>query len=356
MLNKGIENIEELALTAQALVAEGKGILAADESSGTIKKRLQSVGVESTFENRRSYRELLFTAPGIEDAISGVILFDETIHQKSADGQLFADLLLERNIMPGIKVDKGKIDLPGFPGEKVTEGLDGLVSRLAHYRAVGALFAKWRAVYAIAEFLPTRTAIEVNAHALARYAALCQAAGLVPIVEPEVLMDGAHGIERCELVTGAVLQAVFNELLAQAVVLEGMLLKPNMILPGKDSAQEVTPQEVAEATLRCFRRVVPAAVPGIVFLSGGQSPQDATERLNALNLFAGQPWELSFSFGRALQEPVLDTWRGEETKRSLAQKRFLHRARCNGAARTGAYDLQMENVSDEELHQLEFSA
>lgn len=342
MENKLLNNFDALALIAQALVAAGKGILAADESEGTIQKRLNSIDVSSTAENRRTYRELLFTAPQIETAISGVILFDETIHQATKDGRPFPQLLHERNILPGIKVDKGKIDLPGFAPEKITEGLDGLGERLRHYRELGAVFAKWRAVFTIGPHLPTRTCIQANAHALARYAALCQANGLVPIVEPEVLMEGAHGIERCEVVTGAVLQAVFAELLAQGVVYEGILLKPNMVLPGKDSGQFVTAPQVAEATLRCFRRVVPAAVPGIVFLSGGQGAQEATERLNAMNQAGDQPWELSFSFGRALQQPVLQAWLGQEENAAKAQHYFHHRARCNHAARFGEYDPQME--------------
>lgn len=338
-------HIKSLAQTAQQLVAPGKGILAADESDQTIQKRLNSIGVESTEENRRAYRELLFTTYQIEEAISGVILFDETIHQQAADGRPFPQLLAEKNILPGIKVDKGKIDLPGFPGEKITEGLDGLADRLARYRELGAVFAKWRAVYTIGDYLPTRTAIYANAHALARYAALCQAAGLVPIVEPEVLMDGAHTIEQCEVVTGAVLQAVFSELLAQAVAFEGILLKPNMVLPGKDADQTVTPEQVAEATLRCFRQVVPAAVPGIVFLSGGQSAQEATARLNAMNQQASiRPWELSFSFGRALQAPVLEAWQGKSENVAAAQQAFYHRARCNKAARQGEYSSQMEEM------------
>ncbi len=342
MKDKLLKNREELSRIAQALVAEGKGILAADESTGTIKKRLNSIGVESTTENRRAYRELLFTTINVEEAISGVILFDETIHQKAEDGRPFPQLLQEKGILPGIKVDKGKIDLPGFTGEKVTEGLDGLADRLLHYRELGAVFAKWRAVFTIDDYLPTRTGIHVNAHALARYAALCQAAGLVPIVEPEVLMDGDHDIDRCEVVTGAVLQAVFAELLTQGVIYEGMLLKPNMVLPGQDSEQSVSPEEVAEATLRCFRRVVPAAVPGIVFLSGGQGPQEATARLNAMNRRGRQPWELSFSFGRALQEPVLQAWQGKAENAAQAQRLFYHRARCNSAARYGTYSSQLE--------------
>lgn len=342
MRNKMLENVKDLSQTAQALVTAGKGILAADESEGTIKKRLNGVGVESTEENRRAYRELLFATQNMEEAISGVILFDETIHQSTKEGKPFPQFLQDKGVIPGIKVDKGKIDLPGFEGEMVTEGLDGLADRLMHYRELGAKFAKWRAVYSISAHLPTRTCINANAHALARYAALCQDNGLVPIVEPEVLMDGSHDIDRCEVVTGAVLQAVFAELLAQGVTYEGMLLKPNMVLPGKDSGQYVTPEQVADATLRCFRRTVPAAVPGIVFLSGGQGPQEATERLNAMNKFGHQPWELSFSFGRALQEPVLEAWRGQEEDVAKAQRLFYHRAKCNSAARFGDYSLDME--------------
>ena len=339
-------NEAALASIAQALVVTDKGILAADESEGTIKKRLTSINVNSTEENRRAYRELLFNTPNIEEAISGVILFDETIHQKDSEGRPFPQLLQEKGIIPGIKVDKGKIDLPGFAGESVTEGLDGLGIRLDHYRELGARFAKWRAVFTIGAHLPTRTGIQVNAHALARYAALCQAHGIVPIVEPEVLMDGNHDIDHCELVTEAVLQAVFAELLAQGVTYEGMLLKPNMVLPGKDSQQSVTPEQVAEATLRCFRRTVPAAVPGIVFLSGGQSPEEATVRLNAMNaLDAAPPWELSFSYGRALQQPVLQAWQGKEENVFNAQHLFYHRAKCNSAARSGSYSPQMEEVA-----------
>lgn len=343
MKNKMTSNTAELALTAQALVAPGKGILAADESEGTIKKRFTSIGVSSTEENRRAYRELLFTTLNMAEAISGVILYDETIHQEDAEGRPFPQLLQQKGIIPGIKVDQGKIDLPGFDGETVTEGLDGLGQRLDHYRELGAKFAKWRAVFTIGDHLPTRTGIQVNAHALARYAALCQAHGIVPIVEPEVLMDGEHDMAQCELVTGAVLQAVFAELLAQGVSYEGMLLKPNMVLPGKDSGQTVSPEEVAEATLRCFRRTVPAAVPGIVFLSGGQSAEEATVRLNAMNaLDESPPWALSFSYGRALQQPVLQAWQGKQGNIPEAQRLFYHRAKCNSAARSGTYSPQME--------------
>lgn len=343
MKNKMTSNTAELALTARALVAPGKGILAADESEGTIKKRFTSIGVSSTEENRRAYRELLFTTLNMAEAISGVILYDETIHQEDAEGRPFPQLLQQKGIIPGIKVDQGKIDLPGFDGETVTEGLDGLGQRLDHYRELGAKFAKWRAVFTIGDHLPTRTGIQVNAHALARYAALCQAHGIVPIVEPEVLMDGEHDMAQCELVTGAVLQAVFAELLAQGVSYEGMLLKPNMVLPGKDSGQTVSPEEVAEATLRCFRRTVPAAVPGIVFLSGGQSAEEATVRLNAMNaLDESPPWALSFSYGRALQQPVLQAWQGKQGNIPEAQRLFYHRAKCNSAARSGTYSPQME--------------
>lgn len=342
MKDKSLDRTQTLVETAQALVAPGKGILAADESTGTIKKRLNGIGVESTEANRRAYRQLLFTTPDMEEAISGVILFDETIHQQAEGGRSFPQLLQDKGVIPGIKVDKGKIDLPGFPGEKVTEGLDGLADRLDHYCERGARFAKWRAVYTIGDNLPARTAIHANAHALARYAALCQAAGIVPIVEPEVLMDGDHDIDRCEVVTGAVLQVVFAELLAQGVAFEGILLKPNMVLPGADSTQSVTPAQVAEATLRCFRRTVPAAVPGIVFLSGGQSAENATTRLNAMNQRGPQPWELSFSYGRALQGPVLEAWQGKEANVQAAKQAFYHRAHCNRAARTGDYTPEME--------------
>lgn len=345
MKNKQLNNGDALAHIAQKLVAPGKGILAADESTGTIEKRLSGINVASTAENRRAYRELLFTTEQLEEAISGVILFDETMHQATAAGRPFPQLLTDKGILPGIKVDEGKIDLPGFAGEKVTEGLDGLGKRLAHYRELGAQFAKWRAVYTIGPHLPTRTGIHVNAHALARYAALCQAAGLVPIVEPEVLMHGDHDIQRCEVVTGAMLHAVFSELLAQGVLYEGMLLKPNMVLPGADSTQSVSADEVAAATLRCFRRVVPAAVPGIVFLSGGQSPEEATERLNAMNRRGPHPWALSFSYGRALQQPVLAGWQGQPANVTKAQRLLYHRAMVNRAAREGKYNPQMEAVA-----------
>ncbi|MGH7772628.1 MAG: class I fructose-bisphosphate aldolase [Candidatus Binatia bacterium] len=332
----------ELETVARSLVSKGKGILAADESLGTIKGRFERIKVESTEENRRSYRDMLFTTRGIEEFISGIILFDETIRQKAKDGRPFPELLGQKGIMPGIKVDKGPVDLPGFPGEKVTEGLDGLRGRLNEYRGLGARFAKWRAVIAIGDGIPTRTCIGASAHALARYAALCQEAGLVPIVEPEVLMDGAHTIERCEEATEATLKSVFSELQEQRVVLEGMLLKPNMVLSGKECPKQASIPEVAERTVRCLRRVVPGAVPGIVFLSGGQSAELATEHLNAMNALGGHPWELSFSYARALQDPALKAWKGDVTNVPVAQAIFYHRAKCNGAARYGKYSRQME--------------
>ncbi len=327
--------------TAQELVAKGKGILAADESYGTIKKRLATIGVDSTETARRSYRNLLFTTSEMERYISGVILFDETIRQTSEDGTPFPKLLAEKGVVPGIKVDKGTVPLAGFRGEKVTEGLDGLRERLEEYRSLGARFTKWRGVFSITSSTPAVGCIAANAHALARFAALSQEAGLTPIVEPEVLMDGDHQISRCEAVTTTVLRHVFVELAAQHVLLEGMLLKPNMVLPGEDFSQRVSPAEVAEATLRCLKRVVPASVPGIVFLSGGQSPEQASGNLNAINLLDG-PWELSFSFGRALQEQALRAWKGDEANVAVAQERFHHRAKLNGAAREGRYSPEME--------------
>jgi len=332
----------ELEATARALLPAGKGILAADESAGTITRRFDSIRLASTEETRRAYRELLFTTPGIEQFISGVILFDETIHQKAQDGTPFSEVLARRGILPGIKVDKGAVDLAGFPGEKVTDGLDGLRDRLAQYRALGARFAKWRAVITIGEGIPTRPCIEANAHALARYAALCQEAGLVPIVEPEVLMDGDHPITRCEEATEATLRRVFDQLQEHRVRLEGMLLKPNMILAGKQCPKQAAVAEVAETTVRCLRRVVPAAVCGVAFLSGGQSPERATEHLNAMNALGLHPWALSFSYARALQEPTLKAWKGEKSNIPAAQRIFVHRARCNSAARFGKYSAQME--------------
>jgi fructose-bisphosphate aldolase class I len=330
----------DLHETAKALVAEGKGILAADESGGTIKKRFDSIGVESTEESRRGYREMLFTTPGAEEYISGVILFDETIRQSSADGTPFPELLERRGIIPGIKVDKGAKPLALAEGETITEGLDGLRERLKEYRELGARFAKWRATYSVSDTLPSEYCMWTNAHALARYAALCQEAGLVPIVEPEVLMDGDHTIERSFHVTSRVLFAVFTELADQKVQLEGTLLKPNMVLSGYDAAERAGADEVAEETIRCFKRHVPAAVPGIVFLSGGQSDEDATANLNAMNKLGPHPWQLSFSYGRALQAPALKAWAGDNVEGG--QRAFYHRAKMNSAARSGLYAPEME--------------
>jgi fructose-bisphosphate aldolase, class I len=336
-------NINELKLVAQAIVAKQKGVLAADESSPTIKKRFDSIKVESTEENRRRYREILFTTQGIERNVGGVILYDETLRQSTKDGIPFAQLLTGRGIIPGIKVDKGAKALALYPGDKVAEGLDGLRERLAEYKQLGAKFAKWRAVIEIDEHkIPSAYAIHANAHALARYAALCQEIDLVPIVEPEVLMDGAHNIERCEVVTSRVLEAIFSELDAHRVVFEGMLLKPNMVIPGKKCEQQAYAQEIAEATIRCFTRYVPAAVPGIVFLSGGQSAEEATENLNAMNAMGTHPWQVSFSYGRALQAPVLAAWKGQEKNVAAAQSALLKRCHLNGLARDGKYARSME--------------
>jgi fructose-bisphosphate aldolase class I len=329
--------------TARALVAPGKGILAADESLGTIEKRFKSVGIANTEENRRAYRELLFGTPGLGEFISGVILFDETIRQKASDGATLVEVLKRQGIIPGIKVDQGAKAPAAFPGEKVTEGLDGLRDRLADYRQLGARFTKWRAVIAIDANIPSRTCLDANAHALARFAALSQEAGLVPIVEPEVLMDGDHTIERHFEVTESTLKIVFQSLFEHRVRLEAMLLKPNMVLSGKDCPQQASVAQVADATLRCMLRAVPAAVPGVVFLSGGQSDVLATEHLNALNRLGKAPWELSFSFGRALQAPALQAWKGAPGNVDAAQKALHHRARCNGAARSGKYSRQMES-------------
>lgn len=334
----------DLVSTANQLVAKGKGILAADESFPTIEKRFKSIDVASTEENRQAYRDLLFTAEGAEEFISGVILFDETIRQSSLDGKPFPQVLDGVGIIPGIKVDKGAKALAGFPGEKVTEGLDGLRDRLVEYRDLGAGFTKWRAVIAIGEGIPTSYCIEANAHALARYAALSQEAGLVPIVEPEVLMDGDHTIERCAEVTEHTLQVVFHQLHQHRISFEGMLLKPNMVLSGKGCSRQADVQEVAQATVTVLRRAVPAAVPGIVFLSGGQSSEVATAHLSAMNAMGEHPWELSFSYGRALQEAALKSWKGEAANRGAAQSAFYHRAKCNGAARHGTYTSEMETV------------
>jgi fructose-bisphosphate aldolase class I len=333
----------ELRNTAAALVADGKGILAADESNGTMDKRLEAVGVEPGEEERRALRELLFTTDGVADSISGVILYDETFRQSTQDGVPFPRLLRDQGIVPGIKVDTGAKPLAGAEGEKVTEGLDGLRDRLAEYYDGGARFAKWRAVIELDGERPSRYCIHVNAHALARYAALCQEASIVPIVEPEVIMDGDHRIDRSEEVTSAVLQAVFEELYRQRILLEGMLLKPNMVVAGYACSEQPSDEEVAERTLRTLRRHVPGAVPGIVFLSGGQSDEDATARLNLMNRMGAQPWEVSFSYGRGLQAAALETWRGDAGNVAAAQERYRHRARCTGAARRGEYSPEMES-------------
>lgn len=333
---------QELESVAQAMVAKGKGILAADESMGTIKRRFDSIKIESNEANRRAYRDMLFTTKGIEEGISGVILFDETVRTAALDGTPFPQVLSKKGILPGIKVDKGPVDIPGFPGEVVTEGLDGLRARVKEYRELGAKFAKWRAVITIGDGIPTSTCIELNAHALARYAALCQEGGLVPIVEPEVLLDGSHTIERCQEATEATLKTVFSTLVDQRVYLEGMILKPSMVVSGKDCPQQAGVEEVAERTIRCLKRTVPAAVPGIAFLSGGQSAEQATEHLNAMNAMRDHPWEVSFSYARALQDPALKAWKGQAANVPAAQKIFYHRVKCNGAARYGKYSKQME--------------
>jgi fructose-bisphosphate aldolase, class I len=331
-----------LEQTARALVAPGRGILAADESDGTIKKRFDAIQVESTEESRRAYRELLFTTPGMEEHISGVILFDETIRQSSADGTPFPELLESKGVIPGIKVDKGAKPLALAEGETITEGLDGLRERLAEYRDLGARFSKWRATYSIGEDLPSEYCIWTNAHALARYAALCQEAGLVPIVEPEVLQDGTHSIEESAKATGRVLQAVYTEMHDQRIEYGGTLLKPNMVLSGYSASSRAGIDEVADATLEVLYKHVPAAVPGIVFLSGGQSDEDATAHLNAMNTRGPHPWELSFSYGRALQASALKAWRGEEANVQAAQEAFAHRAKMNSLARSGKYSPELE--------------
>ncbi len=331
--------------TAKALVAPNKGILAADESTGTIGKRFDSIGVESTADSRIGYRQTFFTAEGASDNVSGVILYDETLRQSVADGRPVPKALTDAGMLPGIKVDTGAKPLAGAPGETVTEGLDGLLARCEEYFALGARFAKWRGVYKIFDGGPSHACIQANAHALARYASIAQAAGLVPIVEPEVLMEGDHTIETFEKVSQWAWSTVFEQLYTMGVHLEGILLKPNMILSGSTCPTQAPVEEVATATLRCLRRTVPAAVPGVVFLSGGQSDVLATEHLNAMNQRGPQPWELSYSYGRALQAPALKAWAGEEANAPAAQAAFLHRARCNGAARTGSYSAEMEATS-----------
>ena len=334
--------MSNLTVIAKSLVAPGKGILAADESAPTIEKRFKVIQVSSTEENRRAYRELLFSAAGLGQFISGVILFDETIRQRAADITPLPELLQRQGIIPGIKVDAGTSALALFPGDKITEGLDQLRDRFAEYSRLGAQFSKWRAVITIGDGIPTPFCLEANAHALARFAALSQEVGLVPIVEPEVLMDGTHTLERCEEVTAAALTAVFHALTAHRVQFESMLLKPNMVVSGKECSRQAGPREVAEATLRCLKRFVPATVPGMVFLSGGQGDVESTKNLNAMNQLGGAPWELSFSFGRALQAPALKAWAGKAENVTAAQQALLHRARCNQAARFGRYDEAIE--------------
>ena len=337
---------ETLESIAQAMVAPGKGILAADESSGTIKKRFDAINVASTEENRRDYRELLFrTEEAMKNHISGVILYDETIRQKAKDGTPLVDLIKKAGSIPGIKVDAGAKPMAGFPGETITEGLDGLGERLAEYYDLGARFAKWRAVIDIADGIPTNACIEANAEALARYAALCQQAKIVPIVEPEVLMDGAHTAERCFEVTEATLRAVFNRLALHKVNLEGTILKPNMIVSGKKCPTQASVEEVAERTIACFKRTVPAAIPGIVYLSGGQSDEAATAHLNAMNAVGGFPWKMSFSYGRALQAAPQKAWGGKPENVAAAQKAFLHRAKMNGLAALGDWESKLEKAA-----------
>ncbi|MGH8220073.1 MAG: class I fructose-bisphosphate aldolase [Steroidobacteraceae bacterium] len=335
-------NRSELERTACAMVVKGKGILAADESTGTIKRRFDAIKLESTEEHRRAYREMLFTAPGAAESISGVIEYDETIRQRTRDGVAFPEYLARQGMIPGIKVDEGAKPLTGFPGETITEGLDGLRERLAEYYGLGARFAKWRAVIDIAEGIPSSYAIEANAHALARYAALCQERDIVPIVEPEVLMDGAHSIERCEEVTDRVLEAVFAQLFKARIDLGGMVLKPNMVISGKKAANRASPEQVAQATVRCLKRHVPAAVPGIAFLSGGQSPQEATLHLSLMNQIGGLPWNLTFSYGRALQDTALKGWGGAAANFAAGQKEFAKRAKLNGLATQGRYQAALE--------------
>ena len=337
-------NATELMHTARGLMARGKGILAADESTATITKRFSAIQLESTEEHRRAYRELLFTAPAAAESVSGVILYDETIRQKTKDGMPFPQYLMKQGMIPGIKVDTGAKALAGFPGETITEGLDGLRERLSEYRKLGALFAKWRAVIDIGALIPTSYAIEANAAALARYAALCQENGIVPIVEPEVLMDGGHTLERCDEVTNTVLATVFRQLFAAGVLLEGIVLKPNMVISGKKAPQRAGPEVVAETTLRTLRRHVPPAVPGIAFLSGGQSPQEATLHLALMNrIGAPLPWALTFSYGRALQDTALKAWGGASANVAAAQKEFGKRAKLNGLAAAGRYTAELEN-------------
>ena len=337
--------MRDLESTIALLMAPGKGILAADESHRTISRRFEALGIEPSEENRRRYRQMLFSTPHVGEYISGVILFDETLRQSADDGRRLVEILVDSGIVPGIKVDRATKPLAGAPGERVTEGLDGARERLEAYRTLGARFAKWRAVIAIGDGIPSTYCLDTNAHALARYAALCQEVGLVPIVEPEVLMDGAHSLERCFEVTEETLDRVFIALRAHRVILEQILVKPNMVQPGASSAQQASIREVADATVRCLRRAVPAAVPGVVFLSGGQEPLAATAHLNAMNAMpVTHPWPLSFSFARALQSPAMEAWRGEPRDVPAGQRAFSHRARCNAAARMGLYTPDHESV------------
>ena len=336
-------NPSELARIAGAMVAKGRGILAADESTGTIKKRFDSIRLDSTEEHRRTYRELLFTAPAAAESVSAVIFYDETLRQKTKDGTPFPQYLTRQGIVPGIKVDTGAKPLAGFPGETITEGLDGLRERLIEYHGLGARFAKWRAVIDIGAGIPTSFAIEANAHALARYAALCQENDIVPIVEPEVLMDGDHSIDRCAEVTERVLERVFHQLFEHRILLEGMVLKPNMVISGKKAANRAPPQTVAEATVRVLKRHVPPAVPGIAFLSGGQSPAEATLHLSLINQLGPLPWSVSFSYGRALQDTALKSWGGTAANFTAGQKEFVRRAKLNALATTGRYASDMES-------------
>ena len=340
-------NTQDLKATAKAMVAGDKGLLAMDESNPTCNKRFAKLGIPQTEDVRRAYRELIVTTPGLGESISGAILYDETIRQRTKEGTLFIKAIVDAGIIPGIKVDLGAKALAGHPAEKITEGLDGLRDRLAEYSRMGARFAKWRAVIAVGEGIPSRGCIEANAHALARYAALCQEGGLVPIVEPEVLMEGEHTLERCCEVTEEVLRTVFNQLHTQGVMLEGLILKPNMVLAGSTCPKQEAVDEVADATVRCLLRSVPAAVPGIAFLSGGQSAELASARLNAMNVrFQSRvPWALAFSFGRAIQQPALEIWQGQDSHVSAAQKALYHRARCNRAARRGEYNAAIETTS-----------
>ncbi len=337
-------NVQDLIATARAMVASGKGLLAMDESNPTCNKRFAKLGIPQTVEARRDYRDLIVTTPGLGECISGAILYDETIRQRKTNGTSFVKVLTDAGIIPGIKVDAGAKELAAHPGEKITEGLDGLRDRLKEYFQMGARFAKWRAVIAIGDDIPSRSCIEANAHALARYAALCQEAGLVPVVEPEVLMDSDHTLEQCRRATEEVLRTVFIQLNCQRVMLEGMILKPNMVLPGLTCPTQESVDEVADFTLKTLWRTVPAAVPGIAFLSGGQSPELASARLGVMNLrFKSQlPWSLAFSFARAIQQPALEIWRGKAENVKAAQQALLHRARCNSAARRGEYTRAME--------------